>query len=259
MIPIIINEWQGYPVCRTKKIKDQYIQCGIYRLLKNLKKNDAGIVFEVILVINSCSSINYLAFKLGVSLPWKNTNNYTFYKNLKLEFPFIKDIIFHNNKGADIGGYNKAYNFLKNKNYREDVVFMNSSVRGPLRENWLKYYKELFNRNEQMGITGISINSYNTKKNPWVFDPHVQTFFMYTNMLKLIDVFGDNISGYDQINRIDLIEKGEIEISRKFLNRGYGINCKLLDEIDYFKDSDHILPRGDLRNLEEYKSLANLI
>jgi len=260
MIKIIINEWEGYPLYRDKIIGELKIECGLSRLLENINKFKAGKDFKIILVINTTNKITYFKQKFKTRFNRKSflisSNKYD---DLKNKYNFIDKILYHNNVGADLGAYNKAYKYLKHKKYNGDIVFMNSSVRGPSQDFWLSKYYNLFNKDNKVGVTGISINSHNTKKLPPVFSPHVQSFFIYSNMIKLKDVFKKNLVGYNKTKRLDLIQKGEILISKSFLDKGYGINCSMFPNFIYFKDQQFSIHQGDLRLDKKYAHLANLL
>ena len=140
-VSIILNDWNGYPLTRYKKFNETLIECGLKQLLGAMEKFDAGIKFEVILIVN-CSDEKwfhkYLKFK-----KYKKTAQST-YKALQDQYPFISDVIFRDNKGMDIGAYNLVLSLLTKATFSDDLIFMNTSVLGPSKDNWLIDIQSLF-------------------------------------------------------------------------------------------------------------------
>lgn len=153
---IILVDWAGYPLQREKKIGKTVITCGLEIILKQMAKYNAGIDFNIILIINDCDE-----------------NKKETYKKLKSKYKFIEKIFFRSNIGQDLGAYNWGYNYLKKREYAGEVLFMNSGVAGPYKDNWLLKYANLFNKKEKIGLCGISMNSHITILNRSPFKPHV--------------------------------------------------------------------------------------
>ena len=102
---------------------------------------DAGINFEVILIIN-CSDEKWF-HKYQPFKKYRKTAQ-SVYKKLLTLYPYISDVLFRDNKGMDIGAYNLGLSLLTEANYSDDLIFMNTSVLGPAKDNWLIYIQSLF-------------------------------------------------------------------------------------------------------------------
>ncbi|MGH1485101.1 MAG: hypothetical protein ACRBCI_02700 [Cellvibrionaceae bacterium] len=265
-VKIVLVEWMGYPLYRNKQIGAHTIKCGLGRLLENIQKLDAGVDFDCRVIVNEHNNKQTLTSLIGKQkllrkffLNNSKTNSIEKFDHVFQKYPFIEKVTYRQNIGQDIGAYDFIYRQLMEENYTGDILFMNSSVRGPHENGWLKKYQDLFNRHENTGLAGITLNSYySTRKKS--FDPHVQSFFLYSNMQILKDVFPDGIyNGQTGEEKRDLIINGEIGISRKVLDKGYGISCSAFPEFCYKKDDEWTIPFGDMRFNDQYKDLTNLI
>lgn len=229
-VKIILNDFSDFPLFRQKHIYQDVIQCGIGNLLRNMMQFDAGMSFEVILIINE-----------------KTKRDREKYTVLKTRYPFIGKIIFRDNIGFDFGAYNRGYQYLKEIGYDDYVVFMNSSARGPYKDYWLLNYSSLFSTRENIGLCGASLNSHTTHLNETRFNPHVQSFFMFTSMQILRNVFVDHLPAAYLVaaSKMERITKGEIEFSNKILLKNYGICSILHKRFIYYRDCDWKISYGD--------------
>lgn len=265
-VKIILNDWEGYPLYREKIIGKKKIKCGLELLIKNLAKHQSNIEIEIYLIITSNFGrkeyyFTRVLFWLKIIHLFKKYSQHKkslgIYTSLKKEYPFIKTIIYKDNLGLDIGAYNYGYQILKREQYSGYVIFMNSSVTGPDRDQWFEDYETLYNYNENIGVVGISMNSHNDHRSPPVFDPHVQSYFLFTEMKKIIKTFPKNLPGFKiNYNKEKLIHVGEIGFSRELLNAGYSIACRIYGKEFYTKDNDWKWPTGDPRvfsNLPEWE------
>ena len=277
-ISIILVDWIEYPLYRQKKLghlSENTISCGLGSILEKMAKYSAGIDYEVTLIITGLNSPIYeycaKAYRAirHYLLPKKYSNEkVNFYKEKKIlyetlvkKYPFIKQLIFKNNTGQDIGAYNYGYQLLKKNNYQGDVVFMNSSLEGPNENGWLLKYRGQFLKDETIGLCGITINpttSNLVEEN--CFSPHVQSFFLYTNMSVLNRVFHTNLPGYNiKSGRIFLVMNGEIAISTAVLEAGYGITSIASPDCIYKKGDSWYLPYEQIRFKKEFRQFANRI
>jgi ribosomal protein S6E (S10) len=131
---------------RVKPFGENTIYRGLGLILDNLAVFNGGEEFRVIIVITGCDV---------------DEKKQKFYKNELAKYRFIERIIFRSNEGKDIGSYNCGFKFLKNNGYEGDVLFMNSSVSGPNRNDWLLEYKNLFHSQAGIGLYGIAMNNLN--------------------------------------------------------------------------------------------------
>lgn len=260
-IQIILVDWSGYPLSRTKKLGNgTRIKCGISRILKGMNKYNAGAEFECTLVINEREESPNKASSIKSLMNLKSYFNpsRSDYQALNQMYPFLSNVYFRGNIGQDIGAYNFGFQKLISTNHSGDVLFMNSSVSGPSNNGWLLNYQKMLHEQDGVGLCGISMNSdlvENTKRN---FLPHIQSFFLYSNMEILQSVFGENIPGSKVDNDKDLlIKNGEVQISTEILDAGYALRSKLNPEFIFYKEDEWKIPYGDPRFSSKYKSQAN--
>ena len=258
-VQIIIADWMGYPLKRRKKIKNRTVKCGLGRFLKQVSKYNEDIDFECTLIINANDS------------PTKKKRLYEFYQpantretylELANSYPFVTSVQFRDNRGMDIGAYSEGLGYLRTKNHIGDVLFLNSSVAGPAEHNWLSKYRRLLYAKERAGLVGISLNSSNTCLESRPFAPHVQSFFLYTNMDILNQLFPNGFNGANSENpscKDDLVLSGEIGISEKFLAAGYGICSSTFPGFYYYQGDEWSIPEGDIRFNKCFNKLANKI
>jgi len=242
-ITIVLIEWMGYPLRRKKTLGKNKFKCGLGRILKNMDKYKAGTEFNCILIVNI-----------------DENNKKQRYNKLAEKYSFISNIFFRDNQGFDIGAYNYGYQYLKQQNYEGDILFMNSALQGPSHDNWLIKYKDLFHMEEKMGLCGITVNSHNTNMLEKPFMPHVQSFFLYSNISVLKEVFPSSLSGSEIIkDKNKLINEGEVGISQKILDAGYGICCSSFPGFIFRKNGEWTIPEGDIRFDKDFKKFINRI
>lgn len=244
---IILAEWGKYPLKREKVFGKNIIKCGLLRVLENMLTHPGGERFEVRIVITDCDNSTKLK-----------------YQSLIKNYSFIEDVSFRDNQGQDIGSYNFAYQRLLKENYNGNVIFMNSSVRGPLKRDWLKNYLALFHSDTQIGLCGITLNNQNYfsfSKSYLPKNPHVQSFFLLTEISLLKEVFPTgSLSGFNQESKKALIKSGEIGISTAFLNKGYKICCKAYPEFIYQNGDLWTIPlKANFRKRKKFSKIINTL
>lgn len=234
---IVLVDWAGYPLMRKKTIVRKIIRCGVGRILKSMNTYRAGLPFKVILIVNT------------VPTPWDRVQRrMNAYCRLKATYSFIESVHFRDNEGWDIGAYDFGYKLLLGHGYTGDVVFMNSSVSGPHKDGWLQKVRTQFRRHENVGLCGISMNSHNTVRYPRNFAPHVQSFFLFSNMQILKTGLGSSLLPKRKLkDRLDIIERGEIRISTRILNGGFAITSAMFPDFTYRRGDAWTIPWGDIR------------
>lgn len=257
---IILADWCGYELFRTKILGENLIHCGLGSILANMAAYQSGINFEVTVVLNSNLGerrwfVKRILFS-DEALPYAQR-----YFELKKKYHFINKIIFRSNFGRDIGAYNCGYHYLKRIGYKGDVVFLNTSCGGPSENGWLLKYRDQFYSRKDVGLCGISMYSHNVNEPSNPFMPHIQSFFLFTNMDVLRKVFPNNLCGiWIRHNKLKLIKKGEIGISQKILNEGYGICCIAFKDFFYYKNAQwSIIQKRGFRYLKEFRKYVNQI
>jgi hypothetical protein len=259
-VHIVLVDWNGYKLRRTKYLGENTIKCGLGPLLKRIDKYESGVDFEISLIINFTERFSFKN-KLRNFLSEKSALPKSKYQSLKGKYPFIKNIYFRDeNVGMDLGAYNFGLEKIIKENFEGDVIFMNSSVIGPQKNNWLREYKKLFHEFPNIGLCGITANSHATVTNETKsqFMPHVQSFFLYTKTELLKKVFSNKLPGSDLADdKIKLIMEGEIGISQNFLLAGYAIRTSAFPDFVYKVGDDWVIPEGELRFNKKYRKIAN--
>jgi len=271
---IILIEYREYPLERIKKIGENSIECGLGLLLENIEKFDSGLNFEITLIVTGMhnpyyelclKTARYLRYSLFPHKYSKDKINIykekkSIYKHLKNKYSFITSLEFKDNIGLDIGAYNLGYQLLKNRSYNGDVIFMNSALSGPTENNWLIKYKRQFLKMPNIGLCGITMNALNHKLVSKPFSPHVQSFFLYSNMNILTKVFPENLPGsLIKNDRTAVIIQGEIGISQEILKAGYYITC--ISEPDFFYKNKEkwAISYDEIRTKKQYYKFCNTL
>jgi rhamnan synthesis protein F len=255
---IVLVEWAAYPLERDKRVGAQVVKCGLGRTLEAFRRWPAGVPFELIVIINRadepsppasrlCRAWGKLQHAVGVSESQRIASRMRTYARLRERYSFIEAVHIRDNQGQDVGAYDFGYQLLQAQGYRGDVLFMNSSVSGPHEENWLSKYRDQFRRHENVGLCGISMNSHDTSRDAEPFAPHVQSFFLYTNMRVLQHAVGPRLFQLDTTDKEEVIAKGEIGISARVLDAGYRITSSNFPDFAYRRGDAWSIPYGDLR------------
>lgn len=259
-VSIILVDWNGYKLRRKKNLGKNVIHCGLGKLLENINNVKSGVPFDLYLIINTNEEDKPRWYDRYLPAQGNRNTPRETYLKLKEKYNFIEDVYFRDNVGMDIGAYNYGIELLKSNNSEGDVLFMNSSVRGPENENWLKNYQKLFNSSPETGLCGISLNSHNTNFHERVFMPHLQSFFLYTSMDVIRKLFNNGFPGSSiTSDKIGLIHEGEIGISQVVLDAGLGIVSSAFPEFNYQKGDEWTIPEGDIRYKKEFSEFANNI
>lgn len=271
-VKIIMMEWAAYPPHRDKVVGKQKVRCGLARILDSMRRYEPGLPADVTVVINSAGSTLPApaagSSRGGVVQRWRAqreqrriTERLHRYAELPNQYPFVQTVCFRDNSGQDFGAYDFGYQLLQGQGHRGDVLFMNSSVAGPFEHGWLAKYREQFYRHPNVGLCGIALNSHNTSHEPSEFAPHVQSYFLYTNMGVLKEAVGKCLLGEeaDSANKLDIIQKGEIGVSQRVLQAGYGITSAAFPEFAYRNGDAWSIPTGDLRYSSQHQLPANTI
>lgn len=229
MLQIIIADWADYPLTRQKSLgADVTFECGILPLLSGFRDNSAGMPIEATLIVTSENQIDI---------------DREVYEALAKTFPFLRKIIYRDNSGFDLGSYNRGLKELRAEGYDGRVLFVNTSARAPKREGWASEYEALFtNSHYPVGLCGISMTTYRPWFVPrvlaryWIEKPHVQSFFLYSDMRVLSKCFPTDLPGSKLFKKRALIRDGETAISQAVLSNGFSITSRM-DPAIYQKGS----------------------
>lgn len=266
LVKVLLVEWMGYPLFRRKRLGSYTFECGLGHLVKNMQRFDPGVELDCTVVLNrhpdgAWTRVGRVPVLDRLLLNSPRTNSEHKYREFLRAFPIVRRVQFRVNHLQDIGAYDQFYAQLRAEGYRGHVLFANSSVRGPTADGWLAKYQRLFELEPDTGFCGISLNSHNTMIPGGSRDPHLQSFFIYTSMSVLEQVFPQGLTApadaHDQ-SKDALVTQGEIGLSRKVLAAGYGLRSSQFPDF-YFKTGvSWTIPEGDLRFTDTYKEQANL-
>lgn len=221
MLRIIMADWAGYPLVRSKRIGDgEPFQCGILPLLDAFSAFDAGVPIKVTLVVSSEE--------------WSDAGRER-YQALSAQFDHLNEVIFRDNSGYDLGSYDVGLKLLRRQGHDGRVIFVNSSSRPPDRENWALDYDHLMTDcyGTRVGLCGIAMTTYRPRFIPrklaqlWPKRPHVQSYFLYTDMEVLSRTMPDGIPGRTETDKRRLIYHGETAISAAVLRSGFAITSRI--------------------------------
>lgn len=285
-VKIVLVEWAAYPLNRNKVVDKHTVRCGLGRMLDGLKRYDPGLPIDVVVVINGAEAQAETSAKpstpsaadaevadpqspgglrgkverllrrereLRVALRMRT------YAALPRNYPFVEAVHFRGNDGQDFGAYDFGYQLLRQQGHRGDVLFMNSSVSGPHEDGWLLKYRDQFRRHPNVGLCGIGMNSHDTTDGDGPFAPHVQSYFLYTNMSVLEHAIGPRLFEEGAQDKVDVIRRGEIGVSERVLDAGYSITSLTFPEFAYRRGGTWSIPWGDLRFSRRHRIPVNTI
>ena len=221
MVAIILTDWLGYEPTRVKRVGQTPMQVGAAPLLAALQRFSPGVPFFLILVLNETQ------LAAGAPSPTEASKGEVVrerWRSLASQFPFISEVRFRPNIDFDIGAYDDGLQRLRFAKFDGDVLFMNSSLRGPTADGWLARYHALFHARDDIGLFGVTLNAMKVRDG-LPESPHVQSFFVYTSMRVLGEVFPERLYQGPFSSKAEAIARGEIAISQAVLRRGYAIRC----------------------------------
>jgi hypothetical protein len=272
-VKIVLVEWAAYPLYRNKVVDGRVVRCGLGRMLDSMRRHDPGLPVDVIVVINGAANEAKpsadapaqpgLRGKLQQLVERQRQKRVEHrlrtYAELKSKYPFVEAVHFRDNEGQDFGAYDFGYQLLQQQGHDGDVLFMNSSVSGPHEHGWLLKYRGQFRRHPNVGLCGIALNSHDTSDGDGPFAPHVQSYFLYTNMKVLGHAIGPRLFSADVRDKLDVIRHGEIGVSERVLDAGYSITSSAFPEFAYRRGDPWAIPWGDLRYSRRLRLPVNTI
>lgn len=290
-VKVVLVEWAEYPLYRNKVVDQHVVRCGLGRMLDGLKRYDPGLPIDVVVVINgaarqeetsakpaspsasggalSSSQLSSVQWPAGLRSKVEHllrrerelrvARRVRTYATLPRKYPFIEAVHFRGNEGQDFGAYDFGYQLLRRQGHNGDVLFMNSSVSGPHEDGWLLKYRDQFRRHPNVGLCGIGMNSHDTTEGDGPFAPHVQSYFLYTNMNVLEHAIGPRLFEEGARDKVDVIRRGEIGVSERVLDAGYSITSTTFPEFAYRRGGTWSIPWGDLRFSRRHRIPVNTI
>lgn len=223
-----IHEWGGYPLVRTKNVKDiNSFKCGLIYQLNRFKNQ------------TYCGNID-------ISVTISDIEKYTHIDKIK---KFTDKIIAVENTGMDFSGYANFFKRICNAP-NAYIILTNSSI-NKIQYDFLDSYISYMEENPDVGLLGISSSSmyYHTllRHN---FNPHIQSFFILTTISVLNEIISLNknrFPGINETNKHLLIREGEVKLSALALELGYKLAIVQKDTVSKFDYSNYPLPLGDFR------------
>jgi len=157
--------------------------------------------------------------------------DFVFVCNNQIEFavPEYVKVIYRENKGHDFGAWSEG---LLNRTQDYDYyICVNSTVDGPYyKGNWTTLYTEALT--DDMRLFGSTINCCTgpwCKQFPYWSGPHVQTYIFsmtHETMLYLSAEGIFSLTNYTT-DKIETVFKKEIGMSKKILDKGWNIGCRM--------------------------------
>ena len=176
-----------------------------------------------------------------------------FAKNPSLK---LGKIVFKNNTGRDFSSHARNLEFIFKIASEDDLVLcLNRSAYGPLMPQWYQLFISQYKKYPGIGLCGITINFLGHPKRPTSgSSTHVQSYAFLTKVSTLRPYIG-NFPGEHAIDRLDVITDGEIGLSQRLLERGYGLTCLAWPEHVFTREFPTVptLPRRDIK-----KEVSNL-
>ena len=165
----------------------------------------------------------------------------------------LKGVFFKSNIGRDFSSAQYGLQVISNIASDEDVVMIrNRSAYGPFKSDWYATYVDFFDSIKTFGLIGNTMNQSGHPKLEHAKNDitcHVQTY-LYLSVFGILKKLIDDFPGVYESNRIQLINKGELELSRKIMNEGFVIGCIYWPDSPFGKAIYNYpdLPQGDIKN-----------
>lgn len=143
----------------------------------------------------------------------------------------LRTIVFKDNTGRDFSSAKACLEAIALAANPEDVVMVrNRSAYGPFQPDWYLQYLRIFERHSQVGLVGNTINFGGLPKENYETVPtHVQTYIYMAKWATLRLLLPD-FPGSMENDRKAIIVKGELGLSRHYLNMGWSLACLLWPE-----------------------------
>lgn len=249
-IDVLIHEWGGYNLTRTKKHKSgKDFHCGLKPWIESLNHYQGKYKLDITLSISEIEKFKYI----------------------KEVTPLVTNILSVSNDGYDFSGYSSFLEKIKDDTNKY-IILSNSSVNVNC-SDFIDSFIDYMNRNPDVAIIGAS---YCTKCYQSLirnnFKPHLQSFFLLTTIDVMKEIIQKNnqlFPGKSITHKLLLIKKGEIRISETALKLGYSLAI-VLENGSVFKykkknmfDNCYsqwtCLKKGDMRFNVKYPNKINSI
>jgi hypothetical protein len=159
-----------------------------------------------------------------------------------IQYPQYENVkyFYFSNQGLDYGAYQRLFSFYKINSKYNYIVFLNSSVLGPIfrdQTNWVNHYISLLSN--QVKLVGSSINDcgqifsstikyFEQQSNSCV--PHVQSYIFVMERPTLEYLISKNLFKEVYLGRDEIIREFEMKMSRLILEKDWNIGSILKDQ-----------------------------
>jgi hypothetical protein len=163
----------------------------------------------------------------------------------------VRAVLWKGNVGRDFSSAEACLQALGAEASPDDFVMVrNRSAYGPSRPDWYRQYVEQYRRVPDTALVGSTINLIGHPKRPSPGPAtHVQTY-AYLSQWRHFATLADAYPAARCVDRIELIDQGEIGLSRHLLDRGLGISCLRWPDQHFTRDrpAPERLPRSDIKS-----------
>lgn len=138
----------------------------------------------------------------------------------------VQGVLWKGNVGRDFSSAEACLRTIAEQASDDDYVLVrNRSACGPSQPGWYEQYVAQYERFPKTGLVGSTINFIGHPLRP-VPGPttHVQTYAYLSQWRHLAPLLGA-YPGARCVDRLELINEGEIGLSRHMLERGLGLSC----------------------------------
>ena len=161
----------------------------------------------------------------------------------------VKTIRFKNNLGRDLSS--AKYNLLdiaRVASPDDFVFFINRSAFGPRTKHWYSQFISQIEKFPDIGMCGNTINRPCPGETDHTYKLHVQTYAFLTR-IRYFEVFMKNMPGENSRTREQAIQEGELELSRRILEKGLGLTSLAWPDHHFKSEDEDINPELPCGNM----------
>lgn len=170
----------------------------------------------------------------------------------------VRGVIWKGNVGRDFSSAEACLRSIgivaDNNDY---VMVRNRSAYGPSRAGWYQQYIAQYERFADTGLVGSTINLTGHPLRPTEgATTHVQTY-AYLSQWRHFEPLAAAYPAARCTDRLELINEGELGLSRAMWNRGLGLSCLHWPDEFFHRDQPHAthLPQADIKSTARELSL----
>ncbi len=163
-----------------------------------------------------------------------------------------RGVIYKSNIGRDFSSAQMGLREISKVASDQDVVMVrNRSAYGPFTDNWFSKYLTYFESDKSFGLIGNTINQSGHPDLEYAADDitcHIQTY-LYLSSFAILKTIIEDFPGATEVDRLQLINNGELKLSREIMAKGFNIGClqwpkfSFGDLFYYYPE----LPQGDIK------------